>query len=349
MDDWYVCSYAIHKFLRGWSRNRAAQAHREKDSLEAQIASLDTLADGRRRCDVDSLIINGVKVSDQSQIMAHVVDFFSSLYAVRPESGLSISHSLWDAPFRISPAENDALILPLSDEEIWDVIKSANPNVASGPDSFSIPFFKKNGHGLRPSSVKVAEVISQFRLIALINNMVKFPAKGFATRLSPVAHRTLSPFKSAFVKGRFILDGILCLHEIVHDLKSCNAKAVILKLDFEKDYDSVNWPFLRQVLLAKALSVLKINFAKSKVIITGVDDVEALRVVYLLNCSLGSFPFKYLGLPIATDKLCAEKFAPIVTKTGRLLTKPEDGNYFDMLLSKIRASTSSISRQELDV
>ena len=70
-------------------------------------------------------------------------------------------------------------------------------------------------------------------------------------RLTSVAHRTLSATQSAFVKGRFILDGVLCLHEIVHNIHKSGRKTVILKLDFEKAYDSMSWGFLRQVLLAK--------------------------------------------------------------------------------------------------
>lgn len=216
--------------------------------------------------------------------------------------------------------------------------------------------------------------------------------------------------QSAFVKGRFILDGIMSLHEIVHDLKVRKTRALILKLDFEKAYDSVSWDFLHKVLLAKgfdgayvhrlmqfvsgghtvvavngnvstffangrglrqgdlfspilfnfvadalscilscparaghitpvsshiipegithlqyaddtiimvelnehsitnlkflllcfeALSGLKINFSKSEVLVTGVPTSEAVRVSQLLNCQLGTFPFKYLGLPIA--------------------------------------------------
>ena len=99
--------------------------------------------------------------------------------------------------------------------------------------------------------VKGADLISQFRPIALINNFAKIPAKGMDTRVSPIAHRVISPFQSAFIKGRFILDGVLCLHEIIHDLRCKNTKAVVLKLDFEKAYDSVSWSFLCQVLLAK--------------------------------------------------------------------------------------------------
>jgi hypothetical protein len=41
------------------------------------------------------------------------------------------------------------------------------------------------------------------------------------------------------------------LHEIIHELKSKNLPAVLLKLDFEKAYDRVNWNFLRGVLLRK--------------------------------------------------------------------------------------------------
>ena len=99
--------------------------------------------------------------------------------------------------------------------------------------------------------VKGADLITQFRPIALINNFAKLPAKGLATRLSPIAHRVISLFQSAFIKGRYILDGVLCLHEIVHDLWIQGSKVVVLKLDFEKAYDPVSWNFLRQVLLAK--------------------------------------------------------------------------------------------------
>ena len=210
------------------------------------------------------------------------------------------------------------------------------------------------------------------------------------------------------------MEGPLALQETLHELRRTRKPAILLKLDFEKAYDRVNWDFLRQILLSQGfspvgvhrimqlvsggqtavsvngevghffrnkrglrqgdpispllfnfvadalatllrkateaghikgvlghlipgrishlqyaddtlllfqpdlhsvatikallisfelMSGLKINFSKSEVIVTGVSEDEALRVSQLLNCSSGSFPFKYLGLPISPDKL----------------------------------------------
>lgn len=67
-----------------------------------------------------------------------------------------------------------------------------------------------------------------------------------------MAHRAIVQYQSAFSKGHFILDGILCLHEVVHDLRFRGSKDIILKLDFEKVDDPVSWPFFCDVLLAKS-------------------------------------------------------------------------------------------------
>jgi hypothetical protein len=57
--------------------------------------------------------------------------------------------------------------------------------------------------------------------------------------------------QTAFIKGRQILDGALALHEILDELHVSQQPLVILKLDFEKAYDRVNWAFLRTVLTRK--------------------------------------------------------------------------------------------------
>jgi hypothetical protein len=51
--------------------------------------------------------------------------------------------------------------------------------------------------------------------------------------------------------GRHILEGVLVLHEIVHELHLKKLDGVLLKSDFEKAYDKVKWSFLQQTLRMK--------------------------------------------------------------------------------------------------
>lgn len=76
-------------------------------------------------------------------------------------------------------------------------------------------------------------------------------AKGFASRLAPVAHKIIHPNQSAFIKGRSILDGIVILHEVIHEIKHSKEKVFILKIDFKKAHDRVRWDFLEEVLHKK--------------------------------------------------------------------------------------------------
>jgi hypothetical protein len=51
--------------------------------------------------------------------------------------------------------------------------------------------------------------------------------------------------------GRHILEGVLILHETIHELHRKKLDGVLLKIDFEKAYDKVEWPFLQQVMRMK--------------------------------------------------------------------------------------------------
>ena len=57
--------------------------------------------------------------------------------------------------------------------------------------------------------------------------------------------RAIASMKAGSAPGP---DGILALHEIVHEVKTCGHKGVFLKLDFQKAYDRLDWSFLRLAL-----------------------------------------------------------------------------------------------------
>ena len=88
----------------------------------------------------------------------------------------------------------------------------------------------------------------------MLNVSFKIFTKVLANRLSLVASKVIRPSQSAFLPGRNILEGVVILHETLHEINRKKQKGIILKLDFEKAYDKVNWVFLRQVLRMKGFS-----------------------------------------------------------------------------------------------
>jgi hypothetical protein len=50
----------------------------------------------------------------------------------------------------------------------------------------------------------------------------------------------VSKTQTTFIPGRNILEGVVILHETMHELNRRKKIGVILKLDFEKAYDKVS-------------------------------------------------------------------------------------------------------------
>lgn len=87
--------------------------------------------------------------------------------------------------------------------------------------------------------IKEASRIQQFRPICLLNCLYKIVTKTLTIRIEKVADKLIYNTQTAFMKGRNIMSGIFCLHEILHETKRRKEIGVILKLDFEKAYDKV--------------------------------------------------------------------------------------------------------------
>jgi hypothetical protein len=197
------------------------------------------------------------------------------------ERVFSLAPDLWAMGARISDDDNLALEVTFTPEELDKVIADMKPDSAPGPDGFPVSFFKRFWEILKGPilgilndfalgrvdiarlnydilslipKIKGADTVKQYRPIALINVIFKFIAKAYATRLAPIAHRTIDRSQTAFIRGSCLHEGVLALHEIAHELRVKKLKGLLLKLDFEKAYDRVNWGFLREVLLRKGFS-----------------------------------------------------------------------------------------------
>jgi hypothetical protein len=116
----------------------------------------------------------------------------------------------------------------------------------------SLPLFHLNfGTIILLPKKEDAIQIQQYRPICLLNVSFKIFTKVGTNRVTKVAHSVVRPMQTAFMPGRHILEGVLVLHGTIHELHHRKLDGVLLKIDFEKAYDKVNWDFLQQAMRMK--------------------------------------------------------------------------------------------------
>ncbi|MFS7931420.1 putative RNA-directed DNA polymerase [Helianthus anomalus] len=91
----------------------------------------------------------------------------------------------------------------------------------------------------------------------------------------------ISNSQSAFLKGKFILDGPMVINEVIGWCKKNRKQTFILKIDFEKAYDNVNWNFLLESMVQMGFPSKWISWtrgimssARSSVLVNGSPTFE---------------------------------------------------------------------------
>jgi hypothetical protein len=74
--------------------------------------------------------------------------------------------------------------------------------------------------------------IQQYRPICLLNVCFKIFTKAGTNRITGIAPRVIRPTQSAFMPGRNILEGVVILHETIHELHNKKLDGVLFKIDF---------------------------------------------------------------------------------------------------------------------
>jgi hypothetical protein len=123
----------------------------------------------------------------------------------------------------------------------WNIIKTDLMRMFKDFQNGVLPLFHLNfGTIVLLPKKENAIQIQQFRPICLLNVSFKIFTKVATNRVSEVAHKVVKPTEMAFMPGRHILEGVVILHETIHELHSKKMDGILLKIDFEKAYDKVN-------------------------------------------------------------------------------------------------------------
>ena len=90
--------------------------------------------------------------------------------------------------------------------------------------------------------------IKNWRPITLLNCDYKIAAKAIANRLRNVIPKINNNDQSGFLKGTFIGENVRLIDGITNHNESNNIPGLLLFLDFEKAFDTVEWPFIWKTL-----------------------------------------------------------------------------------------------------
>ena len=93
--------------------------------------------------------------------------------------------------------------------------------------------------------------IKNWRPISLINVDVKIAPKPIARRLEQILPDLMHPSQNGFIKGRSIQDGVRTIKDILQFAKLTARSGILLAIDLEKAFDSLNRCFLFLKVLEK--------------------------------------------------------------------------------------------------
>ena len=84
--------------------------------------------------------------------------------------------------------------------------------------------------------------------ISLLNCDYKIATKDIANRVKLFLPKVIDSDQTGFLKGRFIGENIRLIDDVSNFTTAKNIPGFLLCLDFEKAFDTVEWPFIQKAL-----------------------------------------------------------------------------------------------------
>ncbi|KAK1300345.1 hypothetical protein QJS10_CPB13g01076 [Acorus calamus] len=164
---------------------------------------------------------------------------------------------------------------PFSESEVQKVVFGLDADSAPGPDGFGARFIQSFWQLIKEDVMEMFQFffsgqqsigclnatflvlipkkegaleVGDYRPISLVNGSYKRIAKALANRMKKVIGGMVEENQTAFIPGKLLQDGFMATQECISATYRDNRKGIVIKLDFAKAYDNVNWEFLLKVL-----------------------------------------------------------------------------------------------------
>jgi hypothetical protein len=174
------------------------------------------------------------------------------------------------------PRQLSHMDLPFSEDEILAVIKATPKEKAPGLDVFIGLFFSSCWDVVNEDIMRVIQYfhlmnqqdfrflnqayvvlipkkqdpqrVVDYKSISLTHSFVKIISKILVNRLGPELNFFISINQTTFIKKRCIHNNFVFVQQVVKELHKKKIPYLFIKLDISKAFDSVNWPYLLDIM-----------------------------------------------------------------------------------------------------
>ena len=177
---------------------------------------------------------------------------------------------------KLSDDEQQELEDDLSKEELLSALKAFKENKTPGEDGFTKEFYetffdligdhllesyneafdkgkisisqRRGIISLIPKGENYLVELTNWRPITLLNVDYKILARAFAKRIELKLPNLIHSDQTGFVKGRFIGQNVRLLNDIMEYTELNKIPGIMVLIDFEKAFDTLEWHFLQNTL-----------------------------------------------------------------------------------------------------
>ena len=221
---------------------------------------------------------DGVNITNDSDILRECNSFYNELYTSKTTKRTENLEELFfdqEHP-KLNQIDKEKCEGLLTEKECLEAVKSMELGKSPGTDGLPAEFYKVFWKDISsfliislnisyqkgklaitqrrgiisfiPKKDKALNELKNWRPITLLTYDSKIASKAIASRLKTVLADLIEYDQTGFLKGRSIAENICLINNVISYTHSKGIPGLLLFVDFEKAFDTIEWSFVRKTL-----------------------------------------------------------------------------------------------------